>query len=498
MRPLVLLALLSACSGGGGGGTAGGSGTTAGGSGSTAGGSGATAGGSGATAGGSGSTAGGSGATAGGSGATAGGSGATAGGSGATAGGSSTGGVGTFLRVGMFDIELASGSDGRMHMLFSEGAAERAFYGSCVSNCSAAASWSPVQLASIAQLNLTALGAEGIGVDSTGRVHALISGVPVFGAGNVNSSVYLTCASNCGVAASWTQLDLSSVAVENSIGTASTFMVSPSGGASFLTRELNGQARWVGCASNCGTLSSWSAGNVIAGNPMHARLDGAGITHVIYNGGTTMMGDNLLFYARCASGCAQGASWQASAVGFIHRTPSYESSFAVTASGKLFVAYNQGIAMAGTADNRKLLVNTCQTPNNCLDLNTWASFSLGVQDEGDDGTWLEAAGEELGLASTRSFDLNVYECTANCGAAAGWGTATVVDTNAAITQVIHPATGSSCPSSSESAAWWPNSPVIAAGPAGIVIAHSPYAIVKCPGITNPSRLPPIGRIITTF
>ncbi len=505
MRSLTLTFLvLAACSGGGGGGTAGGTGTagglaTAGGSGSNAGGSGSNAGGSGSNAGGSGSNAGGSGSNAGGSGSTAGGSGATAGGSGATAGGTgSTGGIATFLRVGLFDKRFVLGSDGRMHFLFNEGAAERVVYASCQSGCSNPASWNPVQIASAGMLGSLTIGAEGLGIDSTGRLHALFSGVPM--TGNANRAVYATCASGCSTPANWSLLDVTPVALDDTISTESTVMVTPSGQVSFVTRGGGGagDARYVVCNGSCTTLGNWSAGQVLTGQALYAMRDASGVTHVLYSNGTTMQGDNLHFYARCASACTTRASWQLSPLGFIYGGGGYNAGFAVTDSGRVYLAYNQGVAMASTADNRKLFINSCQTPNNCLDLNTWSSFSVGALDEGDNGAALVTEGDGVALVSTDSFDLKLRDCSANCGAAASWSMPVIVDNSMAVGQVIAPDTGSACPGASQSAAWWPSGPVIAGSSAKLVIAHSPYSIVKCPQSVNPSRLPPIGRVITTF
>ena len=485
MRTVLFSLLLLACSGtpgnpdGGNGGGSNGGGSANGG-GTTNGGGTATAGGAG-----------------GGGGATAGGAGGGSGTAGGASGGGPSANIGTFPRVGMYDVVFAGGADGAMHILFNEGAAERVFYGRCTAVCGNPASWTMVQLASVSTSNTTAIGAEGLALDSTGRLHAIIAGVPA--SGSANRMVYATCASGCTTAASWTKLDISSVALDSTINTNSTFMVTAAGQVSFLTSGQTGSylSRYVSCAANCGTLASWSGAGVLDGNPLYARRDDQGVTHILFRAGTTAMGDELHFYGRCASACAQGTSWQISALGFIYRDGGYAAGFAVTPSGKVFLAYNQGAARESTADNNKLFVNSC-SGTSCLDLNTWSSFSLGALEEGDNGSTLENDGEELGLATNDQFELKLRTCSASCGAAASWSAPAVIDSATAIAQTLAPDTGSACPGTSQSASWWPNRPAIGSSASGVVVAHVPYAIVKCPQNTNPSRLPTIGRIFSTY
>lgn len=405
-----------------------------------------------------------------------------------------SGGVGTFVRVGFYDQHLAAGADGTMHLAFVEGAAERVFYARCSANCGDPASWNPVQITSTTQLGVIATGPYGLGVDSTGRLHMLIGAVPPVSQ-RANAIVYATCASNCTTPASWTFLDLSSLAANASvITTTRPLMVESNGRVSFFSAD---PGTYFSCASNCTSLGNWTAGVQLNGSPLHAGVDGSGVTHVMLRQGTTAGGDTLLRYARCASACNTPASWQISSLGFLTRSPEFAASLAVTASGRVFMVFNQGtLSMAGP-DDRKLFVNTCAGAT-CLDLNTWTGFNFGALDEGVDGAWLQTSGEGAVLATVSGFDLNLRGCDMNCENAGSWGAPGVVDAASAVNASVPPATGSNCPNTAESASWWPYRPVVGISSRGVAVVHNPYAIVKCPGNPNPSRLPTIGRVASTF
>lgn len=434
------------------------------------------------------------------------------GGSIATGGGAATGGgtaiqggSGSFLNVGFYNHHLAAGADGREHLVFVDGAAQRVLYGVCPStgNCSVPATWNPVVLKTAPQLSLTTVGPYGLGVDANNRVHVLISGVTPIGQFN-NAIVYATCATNCSTVSNWTFVDLSSLTTvrNDAVLTVNSFMVEQNGRVSFLTAD---PGIYFSCSSGCTTLSGWSSGTVLTGNPLHAAIDGSGTTHVMLRNGSTSGGDALLFYARCSSNCTSQASWQVSPLGFLQAPNDSADAFAVNAGGRIFMAYNQGTISGTSSDQRRLFINSC-TGQNCLDLNTWSSFTIGDLDEGADGTWLEAgfpgspvAGSMV-LSTVVGMELRLRLCTAaGCEALAGWGTPTVIETSAEINAAFPPATGSACASSAESASWWPQYPRTGLTRDGkLIVVHNPYSIVKCPGNPNPSRLPTIGRIISSY
>jgi hypothetical protein len=427
--------------------------------------------------------------------------GSTAGGmaGGTTAGGDAggmamMGGIGSFVRVGFFNQHLATGPDGRMHLTFLEGAAERVFYGSCAQNCFTDAAWSPVQLRSSAQLGVTTVGPYGVGVDSTNRVHLLVGAVTGLGS-SANAIQYGTCASSCGTASNWTWTDLSSVSTGRSIiGTNRNFMVRPSGAVSFFTSE----GVYFTCSGNCSTLANWTAPVTLTAEVLHAVVDGTGVSHALLNKGRSANNESLLGYARCATNCQLPASWQISQLGFLSNAPVFTASLTATASGRVFMAYNQGVISVSMQDNRKLFIASCPANGTCLDLNSWTSFTLGALDEGDSGAWAEAAGEGVLLASTTVSELNLRGCEQDCHLQANWAQGITVDTSMAVAQVVPPALGSSCPNTATFAAWYPRRPIVGISATGVAVVHNPSALVTCPGSTGPATRPPIGRIITTF
>ncbi len=427
------------------------------------------------------------------------GGGTASGGGNATGGGSSMAGSGSFLRVGFYNQRLAAGPDGSMHLAFEDGAAERVNYAHCASNCVDPTSRSVLTLRSNTQLGTLTVGPAGLRVDAAGGVHLLLQGVSPSGQRG-QELVYATCVASCGTLGSWVFTDLSSLVPGSTpITTNSTFMLASNGRLSFLTGgQFNSySASYYSCSGACTQLGNWSAGSALNGNPLYAVIDGSGTTHVMLVQGSTTAGDGLRSYARCASNCGTASNWQVSALGFISNSPGYAAGFAVTPSGRVFMAFNQGTATVSTADNRKFFINSCSGAS-CLDLNSWSSFFFSVPDEGDPGTWLEASGEGLVLVSISQFDLRLRTCDAACEQANSWTGVSLLDSAAAVAQTINPDTGSACPGASESASWWPRGPRAAVGTRGAVFVHNPYAIVKCPGNPNPSRLPTIGRVVSSF
>lgn|GEM_PF-1937866 len=410
-----------------------------------------------------------------------------------------TGGRSTFLRIGFFDQRIAAGPDGTMHLAFGDGAAESVHYASCDVECGDTDSWTPVQLQSSAQLGVITVGPYGLDVDASGRVHMLVGAVTGPGQ-TANGMMYGTCASNCGSAAGWTFVDLSSLAPgSDPILTNSTFMVEPGGRVSFLTSgQYNSyMAQYLSCDSGCTSLGAWSAGAAINGLPLAAAQDAAGVTHAMVRLGDSAAGERLLYYARCTTGCTSSAAWEVSGLGFLHGAEDWATGFAVTPSGRVFMAYNQGVITVSTEDNRKMFINSC-AGSTCLDLGTWSAFTMGDLDEGFAGAWLAPAGEAMVLASVSEFELRLRACEGNCAAGGSWAAADVVDDSDAMNAYFAPDTGSACPGTSESASWWPRGPRADVGSRGLVVVHNPYAIVKCPGNPNPSRIPTLGRVISTF
>lgn len=414
--------------------------------------------------------------------------------------GPDTGGSGTFPLPGFYDQSLAVDADGTTHLLFTDGASQYVNYGRCALRCGDPASWNVVRLLSVTEAGLTTLGAAGIGVDGSGRLHALIDGVPPYPS-IVHSSIYATCATECSLPENWTAVDLSPVlGGRNTIGTVRTFMVESNGGVSFLTPGAGGtsDAWYVRCGANCTVAANWTGSVAFSGHPLHARRDAAGVVHAMVHGGTTAGGDRLFKYARCGSACGAPASWTMSTLGWRHESPDHASGFAVADDGRVYMGYQQGLLSPADAADRVLVVRTCAGAG-CMDLETWQSLAFGDWDEGEEGVDLATSGDAVLLASTTVDELRVTVCAGGgCEQAEHWTGTIVADTSDAIAESIPPDAASACPGAATFAAWYPQRPVLAITPRGVLAFHNPYRLVTCPGQTSATRLAPIGRVVSEF
>lgn len=406
----------------------------------------------------------------------------------------------TLLRVGFYNQHVTAGRDGRLHLTFLDGAAERLHYATCAANCGSESGWTVTQLLDNARLGTTTVGPYGIAVDSTGRLHMTASAVPRFGQSSF-AVMYGSCATDCTTASNWNFVDLSALAPNRSlVGTNDTLMVHPNGAVSFVTAgQFNSvMPAYLRCESNCTVASQWRAvAPPINGKPLRAALDSAGVTHVVYGGGQTTAGDNLLNYARCASDCTTAASWQVSMLGFLFNTNDWEVGFVVDASDRLFVTYNQGTTREGVEANGRYLVNSCAGAG-CLALDTWSSVAVGTRDEGVGGAWLVRRGAGLAMTTVSDLEVRLRACDRNCASADAWSAPTMIDDNAAISATIRADTGSACAGSAESAAWWPRMPVLAVNDRGWAVVHNPSGLIRCPGTSSPTRVPNIARVLATF
>jgi hypothetical protein len=402
----------------------------------------------------------------------------------------------TFARPGFTPPYLAAAADGTVHMLFQEGGATSIEYSSCRSNCSTLSSWPVATLATSHSLGTTTTSPAGLAIDGTGRLHALLTGVSVWS--SLNQVVYATCAANCSNASNWVLLDLSSMTGgQTLVMTVDTLMVDDDGAVSFLTEGTPGYLNtyFLSCASNCTHAANWTSAAVLDGNPIIARKDRAGVTHVAVRIGATSQGDRLLGYARCEGGCTTQGNWQVSSLGYMNTAYDSEIGFAVTDSGRAMLAFNQATTVGATANNQKLFINSC-AGTTCSDLNAWSSFSVGELEEGSSGgLWLQAKGERVTLLSTTVSDLRLRSCGASCENSTSWSGATIVDTSSAVSAVFAPDTGSQCPGTSSSSWWYPSNPRMTTSSTGTVVVHEPYSIVQCPGVSGSQHMPSVGRLL---
>lgn len=430
---------------------------------------------------------GGGGGSGGGTGSRGGGSGSTGGGSGSTGGGSGTAGIGTFGLKNFRTPQLVAASDGSLELLFYGGITpdEGIRYGRCASNCGDSASWNSVLIANPTSLNSGTLGVYGFGRDTSGRLHAVIGG------STPTTTVYATCASGCSTPGNWSFIDLTQSFTDDGWGprqTVNTLTVTASGALGFFAS--NGS--YLSCSSNCGVASSWSSVSAVTGLPLHARLDGNGVTHVSVFVGNSGDGSALVGYARCASNCGTAASWTTSGNNGFRSGQFTSSSFSVTSSGVVWMALNRGVEAAG---DESLHVFKCASA--CDNTASWTEFVLAGANQGTGGTTLVAADDGVGLAwaSKSEPELHLATCETGCDTSAGWS-AVVIDSQTQITTAAPFASFADC-NTVTGTAWWPRSPVGVSSSRGALVLHAPYLTRNC-GTAPASEYTTIGRIFSTF
>ncbi|GMU63656.1 MAG: hypothetical protein AMXMBFR34_54190 [Myxococcaceae bacterium] len=391
---------------------------------------------------------------------------------------------------------MAASADGVVHLAYLYGSnPAHVVYRRCAGACDQAASWQHLEFTSPSRqlANYVRLA-----VAADGRVHLLWESA---NQGGPSQTTYATCASNCLGAANWTTLDLTSLLQGTSAPYRGAPMVVDSAGrVSFITSTLTFGATVVlsTCASNCTSLSSWTAG-IIRNAGSRSSLAAVGTAlHLVMNNEA-----GALIYRTCSQNCTEMANWQESPPLFAHgEAPPV--SLTATASGGLRVAYNQGTALSTEPpdvqqQNDRVLVWGCD--GNCLDPMSWNGVLLGEARDGEDGLALLALGEALALAVTTSGQqtITVRSCESGFTTATNWQEG-LVDSSSLMNADVDPYAAIGCTDSSGGsvrpsfAAWYPSQPALALSPTGsAAIVHAPTLLRTCPG-ANPTRLWGIGRL----
>lgn len=405
----------------------------------------------------------------------------------------SLGPVGTFPHESMYREHFAKGPDGTLHLAFaaSNGVNRGIYYGHCTSGCSTPEAWNAAHLFDTNLIGTSGGEVTGFGIDGSGRRHLLVTGL------------YATCPSDCDQPRAWSHVNLEPLLNTNAENVVRPLLVKPDGTVGIITRGSPYHApQYAECRAHCTDVSSWVVGEVYFKSlPLNAVVDEAGVTHLLLET-QDVYGDLHYAYARCAGNCTSSVNWQETDAAFLHRSPGENAGFAVTSSGRVFLAFNLGHpvvtgAFGGFIDD--LVLSSCA--GDCLVKGSWSSATLADDSTHEGlagGVWLTADGERLWLGTTTAHELRLRRCDGDCARAEGWSAPTVVDTDVAITQAMPPDTGTQCPGQSTSSSWAPALPRVAASSKGLVIAHNPRRVVFCPADTTIYRPPPIGRITATF
>lgn len=419
-------------------------------------------------------------------------------GGGSTGGGTTGGGTGggsaavpAFFRldVGVEYPSIVTGSNGAFHLAYATGFSRTVVYGTCTTNCGSPSGWTFVEVFN--QTSVSTTGYARLTIDSGNRLHLVYERY----ANSMDQTVYATCAANCTTAASWTQVDLTSITGSSSAEfRGAPIVVDSAGRISFVTSDLtvNGNIYLATCGSGCTTASNWQIGSMRQGGGRTAMAARGTTLHRI------MDDDNRrLRYATCASNCILPSSWTESGPLFVH-DGYMPTALVLTSSGRVHVAYNQGATDSSEPMNiqmqaNKLIVWQCDT--NCTTDTSWSGVILGQARDGEDGIAMVQVGGALVLALTQSLTLSAGVCANNCATDTSWAFGPVDETqtmNAAVNPYMAFPCGSSAPTF---AAWYPDDGVVAVNTVTgeAVFAHAAYALTTCGGTT--ARKPSALRVI---
>ncbi len=417
------------------------------------------------------------------------GGGAPTGGGTATGGGAATGGSGPSpgaffqLDVGVQYPKVVVGANGVFHLAYATEYTQTVVYATCAANCGVPTSWTYATLYSQSALGYTSNARLAVAADN--RLHLVYERRR----NSMDETLYATCTTGCTNPASWTSVDLTSLASFYSAEwRGAPLVVDSAGRVSFVISDLtvNSNLTLVTCGSNCTSLTNWQIGVMRQGGN-RTWLAASGTTlHRIANDG-----NKRLRYATCASNCTQASSWTESGPLFVHdgATP---TQIAVGATGRVTVAYNQGATDPAEPMNiqvqaNKLIVWQCDA--NCGVDTSWSGVILGQVNDGSEGIALVELGGALVLALTQSVTLKAGVCAQNCTTGTNWTFGDVDDTTAMASQ-LDPYMVFLCSSSTRPsfAAWYPDDGAVAVSPINgeAVFVHSAYGLQTC-GTTSGRR-----------
>jgi hypothetical protein len=196
-----------------------------------------------------------------------------------------------------------------VHVLYSQDGVSTLRYATCAGSCALATSWQHVTVDTTTNSGL----GSSLVIDATG-LHATYQ---IFnGQGDLR---YAACAGNCIQATSWQATTIDSagdtghdaaLAADGS-GQLHVTYIERAGGA-------RGHLKYALCATGCTTASNWQitvldSGTFLFSSPRALAVDGTGRRHLVYQKSDSL-GVAPLYYARCDTGCASAASWQATLV----------------------------------------------------------------------------------------------------------------------------------------------------------------------------------------
>lgn len=266
----------------------------------------------------------------------------------------------------------------------------------------------PFQAFSLAAASGGYAGDLGLARDNTGGLHA------VYADSVAGDLFYVTCPSNCSVAASWRLVALDTL---GNIGSSSSITVGSDNRVHITyrdDRQTLPRLRYATCQAPCADLTSFrfatidqsSLGVGIHPSIMVGQDGSVNITYYDFVSA-------FLRYAECdATDCALDSNWN---VGTIDNGPfvGSSSSLVVNSAGLRQVAYSDSL-------NGRLRYAVCAT--SCTAVNAWVLSQISSADQGQEPAL--ALGNDGTLFVTyyarATGDLMYGECTTTCEVPANW------------------------------------------------------------------------------
>lgn len=330
----------------------------------------------------------------------------------------STPGAGRFslLEVGFDTPAAAYTPDGVAHIVYTAGADPgRVMYGRCAADCGAAQSWTWVTLASGYLVNDSRFTA-----DAQGGLHVVYQTEEL---GADEQTYYATCAGSCTAAGSWSTVDLTpALGGTGFVYRGSPLIVSPEGAVYLLTSDFtnNGRIILTQCLQNCADGRNWTSGVIRTGGYRSAlAVSGTRLHHVVANE-SGFTGTDGLVYRTCASNCTDAAAWQESTPMF-----AYDANGTVTLAavgGEVRLAYNQGNSTDPTpavqAQNTRLLYWTCSS--GCTDAASWSGVTLANPGDGEDLSMTAVGPATVLTYASDALEMVLAVCEGGCLDPASW------------------------------------------------------------------------------
>jgi hypothetical protein len=347
-------------------------------------------------------------------------------------------------------------------------------YGECSNDCGSNSSW-----------QFTSVGDRGT-FGTLGKLALDAQGKPrvIWVRGDITSNPYVihfaACDSNCTTAAGWTSGPILTLSNGNGVyGRAGRNLSIDGTGRAHLIYSQNGTF-YMTCASKCTEAASWSTPVMLVNDAARVSLatTASGQVKVAY---TTQFGQ-VLGYRTCESGCDVLANWSAEAL----LRNSYEGhvSLRLDALGRPRLFYNEG--GTGSPPRRFTLYGWCDTA--CGVAANWSFVTIGLP-EGDGYDGLDFDLHPNGAVSvalqTAGYELAIARCPSSCQSLAGLWTRSVVETSDSLKAEISPPLPNCSnfnPPRTPYAYWTPGEqPTAAVNPLTnkLELTHRTYTNAKC-------------------